>query len=173
MAFRGGRHYDARMPLDFSIVMHVRHQFGDENLGIGVFAGAEASFPFDCPGVDASQHSLLLFQSHGVGNQQVLEVNGSAVFGGIPGGGSVGKRTGSSGDGGHTHPIPSSTGWNGSVMIVNQGVLRETGNLLRISGPFDEFVVDNVVLLYKTRGRGIVPDVGEVFTPSTRRAKRR
>lgn len=38
---------------------------------------------------------------------------------------------------------------------------------------FDEFVADNVVLLYRTRGRGIVPDVGEVFTSRTRRAKRR
>ena len=157
------------MPLDFSIIVHVRHQFGREDLDVGVFAGAEASFAFDCPGVDASQHALLLFQSFGVGNQQLLEVNGTAVFGGVPGGGSIAERTGTSGDGGHTHRIASSEGWNGSVMIVNQGVLRDTGNVLRIRGPFEEFVVDNVVVLYKTRGRGIVADVGDVLASITRR----
>lgn len=158
------------MPLDFSIIIHVRHQFGQEDLDVGVFAGAEASFPFDCPGVDASQHALLLFQSFGVGNEQLLEVNGTAVFGGVPGGGSIAERTGSSG-GGHTHRIPSSEGWNGSVMIVNQGVLRDAGNVLRIRGPFDEFVVDNVVVVYKTRGRGLVADVGDVVAPARRKRR--
>jgi hypothetical protein len=69
--------------LNFTIVVHVRHQFGAVDQDIGVFAGLEHSFPFDCPSV-SSDHALLLFQSLGVGQEQTLETNGVPVFGGVP-----------------------------------------------------------------------------------------
>jgi hypothetical protein len=71
------------MALNFTIVVHVRHQFGVVDQDIGVFAGLEHSFPFDCPSV-SSDHALLLFQSLGVGQEQTLETNGVPVFGGVP-----------------------------------------------------------------------------------------
>jgi hypothetical protein len=71
------------MALNFTIVVHVRHQFGVVDQDIGVFAGLEQSFPFDCPSV-SSDHALLLFQSLGVGHEQTLETNGVPVFGGVP-----------------------------------------------------------------------------------------
>lgn len=41
-------------------------------------------------------------------------------------------------------------------MIVNQGVLRDTGNVLRVCGPFDEFVVGvaDVVAAARRKRRG-------------------
>lgn len=152
------------MAVSFTIVVHVRHQFGDTDQNIGVFAGLEQSFPFDCPSV-SSDHALLLFQSLGVGEEQTLEVNGVPVFGGVPATDVVRGGTGG--------PIPpfdvpshghqllaGSLGWAGNVLIINQGVLKDSGNILRIASGGDEFVVDNVVVVYKTRATGPVV-VGE------------
>jgi hypothetical protein len=52
-----------------------------------------------------------------------------------------------------------SFGWVGNVLIINQGVLRDSGNTLRIASGGDEFVVDNVVVVYKTRTGPVI--VGE------------
>jgi hypothetical protein len=50
--------------------------------------------------------------------------------------------------------------WNGNVALVTANTLKESGNILRIGsrtksgdldGDIDEFIVDNVVLFYKTR----------------------
>src|SRR5262245_38450608 len=123
------------MAMDFTVVFGVRQRFGDtkedENEG-GVeagapFVGAQKDFPFDCPKVDAGQHAMLLFQTQGVTVRQQLEINGKEIFGGIP------PSIASSfipigGDETLRVSVPQ---WNGNVMLVHPGVLREN-NVLRI-----------------------------------------
>lgn len=147
------------MALDFTIVSHVRHQFGNTDVDIGVFAGREQTFSFDCPLV-SSDHALLLFQSSGVSHEQVLEVNGETVFGGVPQSDDTLIAVPTPGPQGseHYHSVVPATllGWVGNVLIINPGVLKDSGNVLRIASDGDAFVVDNVVVLYKTRRTGPV-----------------
>jgi hypothetical protein len=131
------------MALNFTVVVHVRQQFGDTDQDIGVFAGREKSFSFDCPSVSSGEYALMLFQSVGVGQEQVLQINGVPVFGGVP-----------------ASPLSQA----GNVLIINQGVLRNSGNVLRIASEGDEFVIDNVVVLYKTRQTGPVIGGGSLAT---------
>lgn len=141
------------MALDFTIIVHVRQQFGTKDLNIGVFAGTEKEFQFDCPNVDTSAHSLLLFQAQSVQKEQTLEVNGSKVFGGVPVGdtAATGFPLGST-VASHTHPVlVPFGGWTGNIMIVNQNVLRESGNVLRKVSHEETFILDNIVILYRTR----------------------
>ncbi|MFI7545738.1 hypothetical protein [Actinoplanes sp. NPDC049599] len=155
------------MALEFAFVIHVRHQFGDDDQDIGVFAGREQTFAFDCP-LAGPDHALLLFQSLGVSREQTLEVNGVTVFGGVPVTDAVFGVTGLplGGASNHTHPVQlTSAGWVGNVLIINPGVLRDRGNALRIASGGDEFVVDNAVVLYRTRSVGAG---GGVFTEQER-----
>ena len=135
------------MPSDFTVIVSVRHHFGNEpGLHPGVFAGANKEFPFDCPGVDPSKEAVLLFQALDVDNvTNFIDINGTplsepSVSGGIP-------------------LTQSARDWNGNVMLVRPNVLREN-NTLRIGarddrgsllGNLDDFVIDNVVIFFKTR----------------------
>jgi hypothetical protein len=103
----------------------------------------------------------------GVRQEQILEVNGVGVFGGVPETDLVLGGTGgpfpSSGVPGHSHSVTAASfGWTGNVLIIGQGVLKDSGNLLRIASGGDEFVIDNVVVLYQTRQTG--PVIGGVLT---------
>lgn len=162
------------MPLDFTAIVNVRQRFGNnepEELGLETeapFVGAQKDFPFQCPNVDRSQSAILLFQSQGVTLAQNMEINGQRIFGGIPT--SVDRDT-------VTVPPFDSTPstltlffaqWKGNVMLVHPGVLQEN-NVLRISTRdtggdkgLDDFIVDNVVVLFKTRSGGVF-DPGTVF----------
>lgn len=137
------------MPSDFTVIVNVRHHFGDvQGSQPGVFAGANKEFPFLCPNVDPAQEAVLLFQTLGVDYEKnFIAINstgttGPQVFGGIP----VSR---------------SDTDWNGNVMLVQPGVLQES-NVLRLGardeqgsllGDMDNFVIDNVVIFFKTRSR--------------------
>ena len=117
------------MALNFTIAVKARQQFGDTNINNGVFVGREKSYPFDCPSISSDQ-ALLLFQSFGAGTEQTLEINDVPVLGGVP---------------------ATGPGWVGNVLIINQGVLEDSGNSLRIASDGNNFVIDNVVVVYKTR----------------------
>jgi hypothetical protein len=115
---------------------------------------------FQCPNVDRSQQAILLFQSQGVNIRQRLEINGQEIFGGIPA--SVEFLS-------TPTALRRVAQWNGNVMLVHPGVLQES-NVLRIQagdtgdGNIDDFIVDNLVVVFKTRRRPIV-NPGEVATP--------
>jgi hypothetical protein len=166
------------MALDFTIVTDVRQRFGDnkrdekESLseresGIEAdapFVGTEKIFAFRCPSVDATQFALLLFQTLGVSVRQNLEINGQTIFGGIAPSVDFDSRT--LGSGSEAHRVTTAIArWNGNVMLVHPGVLQEN-NLMRIraadmtAGNVDDFVVDNVVVVFKTRVRENIPDPG-------------
>ena len=141
------------MALDFTVVITVRQRFGDndiEDAGLETdapFVGSEKDFEFDCPNVDSRQQAVLLFQCMGTNGQQSMEINGRQIFGGIPAATElVTLPTG----------IVSHAQWNGNVMLIEPGVLRED-NVLRIqSGKLsddnlDDFIIDNLVVMFKTR----------------------
>jgi hypothetical protein len=142
--------------MNFTVIVEVRHQFGNDDLNIGVYSGQEASFPFNCPNVDTSQTAVLLFQGQQVSIEHVLEINGTAVAGGIPPGPIAAGFTSTTSAHAHTAAFPS-FGWSGFVMLVHSNVLRTSNNVMRVaSSGGAEFVIDNVVILYKTRMGPIV-----------------
>ena len=141
------------MALDFTVVITVRQRFGDndiEDTGLETdapFVGAEKDFEFHCHNVDSRQQALLLFQCMGTNGQQSMEINGRPIFGGIPA--ATELLTLPSG-------IVSHAQWNGNIMLIEPGVLRED-NVLRIQAGkltddnLDDFIIDNLVVVFKTR----------------------
>jgi hypothetical protein len=152
--------------MDYTVIVQVRHQFGDDDLDVGVFAGQEKEFTFDCPNVDAGQVAVLLFQGLRVLQEQTLEINGVEVPGGIPVGPIAFGFTNQAGADHHAHGFGSqSFGWSAYSMLVSPGVLRATGNVMRIAArEAVDFVIDNVVLFFKTRSGRIPPVRDAVLT---------
>lgn len=148
------------MALDFSIVMNVRHQFGGDDLNEGAYAGNRGSYAFDCPDVDTNAEAILLFQSKGVGKEQSLEINGTRVYGGVPVTDSVVARAlwGPVEANNHDHLVEAaSRAWSGNVMLVGAGTLRTLGNELEIASDGEHFLVDNVVVIFRTESGSLGP----------------
>jgi hypothetical protein len=137
------------MGSDFTVVLHQTAHLGNEEgmFGTAPFKGPTFdSPPFSCPNVDPSQRAVLLFQTRDVNSaQNVIRINGSDLFGGIPV-----STTGS-----EESPI-----WNGNVALVEANVLKPSGNVLHLEsrnmsggggGNIDDFLIDNVVIFFKTR----------------------
>jgi hypothetical protein len=146
------------MPSDFTIIRSRKLHFGDEENYLKDvepdkdFTGDNLAMLFDCPGVDTSQRACLMFQSRDVDTQKnVFKVNGSNIDGGTP-------------------DSPSKDTWNGNIMIIEGRLLRATSNILRVvarnddggeGGDIDDFILDNIVVMYKTRSTPITnPTVG-------------
>jgi hypothetical protein len=70
--------------MDYTVIVQVRHQFGNDDIDVGVFAGEQFDFSFNCPKVDASQVAILLFQGFRVGEEQTLETMGRKFPVGFP-----------------------------------------------------------------------------------------
>lgn len=141
------------MALDFTVVITVRQRFGDndiEDVGLETeapFVGSQKDFEFHCPNVDTRQQAILLFQCMGANAEQTMEINGQQIFGGIPP--AIDFVT-------TPTAILTRAEWNGNVMLIQPGVLREN-NVLRIragelsNGNIDDFIIDNLVVVFKTR----------------------
>jgi hypothetical protein len=140
------------MSSDFVVIVNVRQHYGNEQGMFGselTFAGNNKDFSFDCPAIDPQAPAVLLFQTRDVDNEtNFFNVNGRDIPGGIP-------RSAARDD------------WNANVALVGAGWLRETDNVLQIGardergsllGNLDDFLIDNVVLFYRTRGRPGVLD---------------
>lgn len=132
-----------RSPMNYSVIVNQRNHFGNEpDFLPGVFAGRRKDFSFDCPGVDSRQQSVLMMQTQHVSVEaNVFTVNGTTVFGNVP------------------QTTEDKDAWAAQVLLVNPNVLRSSGNILHVeartgsgssSGDVDDFVIDNVVLMYKT-----------------------
>jgi len=136
------------MGTNFTVIQFQRQHFGHqpgsfEDIEPDVpFVGQAREFVFDCPSVKADDTAVLLFQSRDVSHAlNILHVNGIQLYGGLP-------------------VSPSRETWNGNVLLVERHHnLRETGNVLRVEsrndsggvdGAIDEFIIDNVVIQYKT-----------------------
>ena len=147
------------MATDFTVILFQRQQFGNEpgtfnDVEPNVpFVGPKQDFRFDCPNVNPGETAFLVFQSRDVDHQRnVFQVNGVAVFGGLP-------------------ASPSRDTWNGNILLIEpQHQLRPTGNVLHVEsrnssggggGDIDDFIIDNVVISYKTNSV-ILADKGGV-----------
>ena len=137
------------MSADFTVVASEMQGFGSE---LGYLKGIEPEvrsvlpskdYPlFSCPNVSPNQAAVLMFQSRDVdNNKNIITINDNAVKGGIP-------------------VSPTKDSWNGNVMLIRAGVLKASGNKLHIEsrndsgsggGDIDDFILDNVVVMYKTR----------------------
>lgn len=141
------------MATDFSVIINIRQHFGNDedylkNVEPGLpFVGPTKDFRFDCPDVDPDATALLMFQTRDVDHSKnVFEINPATteqptIFGGIP-------------------VSPNKNAWNGNIMLIRPGTLRETDNELHIESRnaaggggsnLDDFIIDNCVVLYKTR----------------------
>jgi hypothetical protein len=136
------------MSADFTVVTPVRQGFGNEpdylrSIEPSVpFVGPTKDFIFPCPNVNPNEPAVLMFQSRDVDStQNRITINTVAVEGGIP-------------------VSPNKDTWNGNVMTIAAGVLLASGNRLHIEarntsggggGDIDDFILDNVVVMYKTR----------------------
>ena len=136
------------MATNYTVVLFSRQHLGNE-AGVFndvepnvVFVGRAKDFPFDCPGINTAEAAVLMFQSRDVDHQRnILRVNGVDVFGGLP-------------------ASPARDEWNGNILLVERRhQLKATGNVLRVearradgdsTGDVDDFILDNVVIMYKT-----------------------
>ena len=141
------------MPVNYTVILFSRQHFGNEpNIFAGInppFVGQSKDFKFDCPDVNPGEPAFLLFQSLDVSHDtNIFDINGVGVFGGIP----VSATAPSQGD---QHP-PLKI-WNGNIALIeSHHNLKATGNVLHVeSKNADDFILDNIVIVYKTRG-GIV-----------------
>ena len=151
---------------DFTIIMPVRHRFGDSIRDPGEldhdseapFVGAAGEFPFVCVDVDTSQEAVLQFAHRGsnqgltfpvpqadggvigVSTEHPVKVNGVQIAGGIPASPVIGLMN----------------LWSTRLLLIPAHALRRD-NVLRIEsepvfigGGLDNFVIDNVVVFYRT-----------------------
>jgi hypothetical protein len=136
------------MSTSFTVIIDQRQHFGDgPSDHPGVFVGLNNDYSFPCRQVDPRESAILLFETLSVSHDRhFIAINSTGatgqpeVFGGIP-------FTG------------SGSNWAGNVMLVRPGVLQEN-NILRLGarasngsilGNVDDFVIDNVVIIFKTR----------------------
>ena len=126
-----------------TVITSVRNHFGNEPSFLpGAFVGQRKDFRFDCPGIDPRQEAVLMFQSLHVSHpRNVFTINGRTVFGDLP------------------TTTEDKEAWAAQVLLVTPNTLRGRDNVLHVdsrtdsgtsSGDIDDFVIDNLVLLYKT-----------------------
>jgi hypothetical protein len=150
------------MGVNYRVIFPSRYHLGNEPNIFAIanpppFVGKTQDWTFDCPDVDARETGVLLFQSYDVTTgRNVFEINSVAVFGGIP----VGPQHQDAGSNRRTNI------WMSHVLLVeSRHQLKATGNVLHVEAQaaqaggsdVDDFLLDNMVIMYKTLGR--VPPV--------------
>jgi hypothetical protein len=149
------------MSMDFTVIQAVRQWFGQHGGPPGdrhifsnaPFVGPSKEYRFACPHVDPGEWGVIQFATVGVDEdsdgdrydlpENIIRVNGVDLPGGLQPGVSRGE-----------YPT-----WKTQILLVPQRVLRPDENILFIQSaerPYgfgkrvDSFVIDNVVLFYKT-----------------------
>jgi hypothetical protein len=139
---------------EFVVIDSVRQHFGlaKDTLIPGVpFKGAKFDYPFQCQNVDASSPAVLMFEAYHADNDaNSMKVNGSAIAGGIPA-----DHTG------------DARGWSSHTVLIGANVLKNGNNALHVEVALNnqgeakaDFIIDNVVLLYKTKTGTATPFPG-------------
>ena len=158
------------MPVDYATVVRVRQRFGDNKSEPrepqleteAPFVGTSKEFLFETLKVDQSQDAILQFQSLGVSHpKNLLRINGTDIFGGL----STSVDIGAAGSAGKAEFTFIRQVWAAHSLLVHPNVLRDQ-NVLFIeardfdggtNGNLDNFIIDNVIVFYKTRDSGIDP----------------
>jgi hypothetical protein len=150
--------------MDFVVIIRVRQRFGSSDNPDGMeqgapFVGESREYEFSCPNVDSSSESSLLFQAqHVMHSQNRVFINGVGIFGGVPPSGFF-SQTIVPLEGNPIGPIIEGL-WSAQNLIIQPNTLRYEGNILRIeartsdgstSGDMPNFIIDNVVLFFRTR----------------------
>jgi len=161
------------MGVDYTVIQPVRQRFGDGDFRIeggnieteAPFVGRLKDYEFSCPNVDPSQMASLHFESYGLTfNTNILEINGRPV----PGGLKPAYVTVVAGSGTDTTAYTYGF-WKAHALLVEANVLAEQ-NVLHVESividddnNYDNFIIDNVVIFFKTRtgggGLGGIKDV--------------
>jgi hypothetical protein len=128
-----------------SINSSIKH-FGDEPNslgGQGTFVGDDFDYTFNAPGVNPNKAALLTLRAFGVSvDGNVVQINGHTITRALI-----------------SHEV-SGNEWFSEHVRVPAGVLKETGNVLRISarnasggqgGNLDDFLVDDLMLIYELK----------------------
>ena len=166
---------EANMAVDYTVNFRSRllgtntiinHQFGNEfssyltHITPRQDAGVNHAYSFDTPNVDPSLDAILMFQTIDVRNEEnILEINGIRIPNAIR----------ANNPNAVTIPPESrpTTNWSGNVVIIQPNILNETDNTLIIRSAGDDdpddFIISDVVLIYKTRERD---DSGRELTVS-------
>jgi hypothetical protein len=150
------------MAVDYTVIVAVRQRFGDATYSFETsdeqeleapHIGFAKEFAFSCPSVDPGQIAVLHFESFGVStSDNLLYVNGVPVPGGIKRGTLTGVDI--------TERSSRSFGfsfWKAHSLLVEANVLKEENTLyiesvkLRDTDTLDNFIIDNVVIFFKTR----------------------
>ena len=129
------------MHCNFVIVISQNQHFGDEPEKIyGEFRGTDHEYIFDCPNINSTEKAVWYAESDCVDFRNRFRINDHAIE-------ALERFRGTSGRRLDTAIIPSD-------------LLRESGNILRIeaayrlksdgSREYDDFVIDNFVIFYKT-----------------------
>ena len=134
------------MATSFTVILFSRQQFGPDQGKFDsvepqvAFAGLSKDFSFDCPNVDSGETAVLMFQSLGVGSKAtVFQINGVDVYGGLP----VANNWDPTG--------LRALNWSGNIMLVESNHrLKNAGNVLHVESTGLDFIIDNVVITYKT-----------------------
>ena len=161
------------MPSDFTVIQAVRQRFGDEAgeehpvEKQAPFVGQSKDFPFSCLSVDSASEAVLQFESRGVQSgyfdespRNIIRINGNDIPGGITAGPFWRNENRQMGL------------WKSHSLVVPANVLR-VQNVLHIEAVpipdlrqhLDNFVIDNVVVFFKTRKASVG---GGTISPSTR-----
>lgn len=137
------------MATDYTVIRFQRQHFGNQqgvfnDIEPGVeFAGPAKDYSFPCPNVNPREAAFLMFQSRDVDlPRNIFRINGVDIFGGLP-------------------VSPNRDTWNGNIMLIeSRHELKPTNNVLHVesrnasggsNGDLDDFIIDNVVIVYKTR----------------------
>ena len=137
------------MATDFTTVLAQRQHFGNERGNFNdvepdvMFVGPTKDFEFNCPNVNPGETAFMMFQSRDVDHRRnIFRVNGVDIFGGLP-------------------ASPSRDTWNGNILLIeSRHQLKTTNNVLHVEArngsggggsDIDDFIIDNVVIVYKTR----------------------
>ena len=146
------------MPVNYRVIFSSRRHLGNEPNIFAIanpppFVGKSEDFTFDLPDVDPRETAYLLFQTYDITTgRNIFTINTVAVFGGIP----VGPDHK---DVGNNRRINI---WMSHVLLVEpHHNLKATGNVLNIEAQaaaaggtdLDDFLLDNMVITYKTLGR--------------------
>jgi hypothetical protein len=154
------------MPSDFTVIQAVRQRFGDASADLGEvqaeleapFVGSSKDFAFSCPNVVQGEFGVLQFETFGVsaGHQgrprNILRINGVDIPGGITPGPTIAVSD-------KALPV-----WKSHSLLVPPNALRKQ-NVLHVEatsiprGPsqeLDNFIIDNIVVFFKTASRGVV-----------------
>jgi hypothetical protein len=163
------------MFMDFTVIMAVRHRFGDgrsdrDQVDVdseAPFAGSAGEFPFACPDVNPFQFAVLQFEHRGsmqhltfpdpqpggglegITREHPVFINGHELAGGVPAAPFRNRM-----------PL-----WSSRLLLIPAGVLRAE-NVLRIQSTnlststqvnLDNFTIDNVVVFFKRGDSPIEP----------------